>query len=64
MDNVEILISREINYDFMAIINGVEQDPDLGLKIVHQSIDDDSEATDIDREENNDNNYPETPYDG
>ena len=33
--NVDILVSREINDDFMVLIKGVEQDPDMGLKIVH-----------------------------
>ena len=34
-DNLDLLISREINADFMELIKGVEQDPDLGVKIVH-----------------------------
>ena len=34
-DNLDLLISREINDDFMVLIKGVEQDPDLGVKIVH-----------------------------
>ena len=29
-DNVDLLISRDINDDFMLLIKGVEQDPDLG----------------------------------
>ena len=29
-DNLDLLISRYINYDFMVLIKGVEQDPDLG----------------------------------
>ena len=49
-DNVDLLISIDINGDFMVLIKGVEQDPDLGVKIVHPSIDDDSEATDSDKE--------------
>ena len=44
-DNADLMISIYINYDFMLLIKGVEQDPDLGVKIVHPSIDDDSEAT-------------------
>ena len=63
-DNLDLLISRETNYDFIVLIKGVEQYPDLGVKIVHPSIDDDSEATDSDKEENNDENAPKTPYDG
>ena len=34
------------------------------MKIVHLSIDDDSEDTNSDKEENNDENSPEAPYDG
>ena len=34
------------------------------MKIVHPSIDDNSKATDSDKEENNDENDPGTPYDG
>ena len=34
------------------------------MKIVHPSIDDDSEATDSDKEGNNNYNPPKTPYDG
>ena len=63
-DNLDLLISREINDDFMVLIKGVEQDPELVMKIVHASIDDDSEAIDSDKEENNDENAPKTPYDG
>ena len=44
-DNMYPLISRDINDGFMGLIKGVEQDPDLGMKIVHPSIYDDSEAT-------------------
>ena len=45
----------------MVLIKGVEQDPDLGVKIVHPSINDDSEATDSDKEENNDEVAPKPP---
>ena len=31
-------------------LKGVEQYPDLGVKIVHPSIDDDSKATESDKE--------------
>ena len=48
----------------MVLIKGVEQDPDLGVKIVYPSIDDYSEDTDSGEEENNDENAPETPNDG
>ena len=48
--NLYLLVSREINDDFMLLIKGVEQDSDLGVKIVHPSIDDDSKATDSDKE--------------
>ena len=48
----------------MVLIKGVEQDHDLGVKIVHPSIDDDIKATDSDEEENNDKNAPQAPYDG
>ena len=34
------------------LIKVVEQYPDLGVKIVYPSIDDDSEAIDSDKEEN------------
>ena len=57
-DNLDLLISRDINDDFMVLIKGVEQDPDLGLKFVHPSIDDDSEATDRYKEKYNDENNP------
>ena len=63
-DNLDPLISRDINDDLMVLLKGVEQDPDLGVKIVHPSINDDSEATDSDKEENNDENSPKTPYNG
>ena len=36
-DNVELLISREINDGFMVLIKEAEQDLDLGVKIVHPS---------------------------
>ena len=62
--NVDLLISIEINDDFMVIIKGVKQDPDMRVKIVHPSIQDDIEATDSDKEKNNDENSPKTPYDG
>ena len=45
---MDLLISIDINYYFMFLIKGVEQDPDLGMKIVHPSIDDYSEAIDSD----------------
>ena len=41
-DNVDLLISREINDDIMVCVKVVEQDPYLGVKIVHPLIDDDS----------------------
>ena len=63
-DNLDLLISKYINDDFMLLIKGVEQDPDLGVKYFHPSIDDDREAIDGDKEENNDENAPKTPYDG
>ena len=44
----------------MLLVKGVEQDPDLGVKIVHPSIDDDGKATDSDKKENNDENDPKT----
>ena len=33
--NVDLLISGDINDDFMLLIKGVEQDSDLGVKIFH-----------------------------
>ena len=63
-NNVYVLISRDINDDFMVLIKGFEQDPDLGVKIVHLSLDNYIEATDSDKKENNDENTPETQYDG
>ena len=45
----------------MVIIKGVEEDPDLGVKIVHQEIDDDIEATDSDKEGDNYDNDPKAP---
>ena len=50
--NLDLLILIDINDYFMLIIKGVEQDPDLGVKIFNPSIDDDSEAIDSDKEEN------------
>ena len=36
-ENLDLLISREINDDFMVPIKGVEQDPDLGVIFpIHQ----------------------------
>ena len=63
-DNVELIISRYFNDDVMVLIKGSKKDPDLGLNIFHPSIDDDRQATDSDKEENDDNNTPEKPYDG
>ena len=63
-DDLDLLISGEINDDFMVLIKGVEQEPGMGAKITHPSIDDDSEATDSGKEENNKNNSPKTQYDG
>ena len=63
-DYLDLLISRDINDDFMVLIKGVEKEPDLGVKIVHPSIDDNSKATDSDKEENNNENYPKKPFDG
>ena len=59
-----LLISRDINDDFMVLIRGFEQEPDLGVKVVHPSIDDDSEATESEIQENNYEDAPKTPYDG
>ena len=44
----------------MVLIKGFEQDPDMGVKIDHPSIDYDSKATDSEKEENNNDNYPKT----
>ena len=44
MNIVYLLIPRDTNDDLMVLIKGFEQDPDLGVKIVHLSIDDDIEA--------------------
>ena len=63
-DNLDLLFSRNINDDFMVLIKRFEQDPNLGVKIVQLSIDDDSYATDSEKKENNDEKAPETPYDG
>ena len=49
-DDLDLLVSGEINDDFMVIIKGFEQDPGLGVKIVHPTIDDDSKAIDSDKE--------------
>ena len=40
----------------MVLVKRVEQDPDLGVKTIHSSINDASKATDSDKEENNDEN--------
>ena len=63
-DNLDLMISRNINDDFMVLIKGVEQDPDMGVKFFHPSIDDDSEATYSEKEVNNNQNAPKTPYYG
>ena len=63
-DDLDLLVSRKINDDFMVIIKGVEQDLGLGVNIVHPSIHDDSEATDSGKEENNNKNTPKTQDDG
>ena len=34
-DNLDLLISKEINDDFMVIIKGSEEDPDMGMKIIY-----------------------------
>ena len=34
-ENVDLLVSIEINDDFMVRVKGVEQDPALGVKTVH-----------------------------
>ena len=62
-DNLDLLISREINDNFMVLIKGVEQDPYLGVTFFHLSIHDDSEATESEIEENNDKNSSKIPYD-
>ena len=48
--NLDLLISRDTNDDFMLLIKVVEQYPDLRLKLLHPSIDDNSEATYSDKE--------------
>ena len=63
-DNLELLIRRNTNDDFMVLIKGVEQDHDLRVKFFHPSSDDDRQATDSGKEENIDYNSPKTPYDG
>ena len=60
---MDLLISRDINDDFILLIKGVGQDPYLGVKIVHPSIDDDSKAIESEIQENNDDNSLKTPYD-
>ena len=49
---MDLIITRVINDDFMVLIKGFQKEPDLGVKYFHPSIDDDSEATYIDKEEN------------
>ena len=34
-DNLDLLISIDINGDFMVLIKVFEKDPDMGVKIVH-----------------------------
>ena len=63
-DNLDLLISGYINDDFMVLIKVVEQYPYLGVKTFHPLIDDDSKATDSDKEENNYENAPNLTYDG
>ena len=63
-DNVDLLVSRYLNYYCMLLIKGVEKDPNMGVKKFHLSIDDDSEATDRDKENDNYENVPETSCDG
>ena len=48
----------------MVLIKIIEQDPDMGVKIVHPSIDGDSEAIYSDKEENNNENSSKTLYYG
>ena len=55
---VDLLVSRDINDDFIVLIKEVAQDPDLGVKTFHPSIYDDIKATDSNEEENNDDNFP------
>ena len=62
--NLDPLVSREINDDFVVLIEVFKQDPDMGVKNFHPSIDDDRKATDSDKEGNNDENTPKTPYYG
>ena len=49
-NNLDLRISREINDYFMVLIKGFEQDPVLGVKMFRPSIDDDSKATDSNKE--------------
>ena len=44
-NNVNLLISIETNEYFIVLIKEFELDPDMGVKMVHPSIYDDSEAT-------------------
>ena len=55
-----LIISRQVNDDFTLLIKVVEQDPGLGVKNFHPSINDDSEATGGDKEENNNQNALKT----
>ena len=34
-DNLNLLISRDINDDFMVLTKGVEQNPDMGVQIFY-----------------------------
>ena len=49
MDNLDLIISIEINDYFIVFIKGVKQYPAMWVKIVHPSIDDGSKATDSDK---------------
>ena len=61
---MDLLISKDINDNFMILIKGVEQEPYLGVKCFHPAIDDDSNATESEIEENNDENAPKALYYG
>ena len=61
-DNVDLQISRDINDYIMVLIKKVGHDPDMGVKTVHQSIDDDSKASESEIEGSNDENAPNTLY--
>ena len=63
-DNLNLLISRDINDDLMVLIKGVEQDPDLEVKKFHPQIYDDSDDIYSIKKENNDENAPKKPYYG